>query len=985
MPSYSPNAFTLEEAHAAAATAAGFKPSRLGSRGRFSFNSRACHVGGDNPNGCWATERDGRVYFHCHKHTDGKAAWLETQRRITAHLGLPEYRVPGPSNGNGQPHQVREWTYHNPRTGESAVQVVERYDGACWREECGDRFAHKHPWLRRDEKFQQQPTDGFLLLEHAAATPKPHENAPCISPVNGKPCNVCNRCNGAAVRDRQQNGDGTGNWAVIAEGETTAEAAAAGGWRAFSYQGGSNGAGRADYSPVAGMNILIAPDHDRPGTKAALTAAIRCIEAGAHEVRVMPTDAFGRPGEDLADLGIEQRVLVIEDGWFAPLRELGPLILELATHNLEDRCIAATKRPLVAATKQEHFDDHVGQVWAGIFRREENLRQPSLYVRDGKLMYLTIGDAGDLEITEHTSDSIAILAAASVFWYLGYQQPVLVSEPEPDAEPEEWQEAAAVLDGVEGQEHGWLTREVKERKDEPTLVNYVLHTPRRHHPQRTVTSALLINLPDDLPTLDAVITHPFLNGRGDRLVTEEGYHPEERVYLQNQHPFSPVPIQQAIAELDDLFHDFPFASPAADRTNLYATIVTRISRRSYDIAPMFLFDKPKSGTGATLLANLVAVLTTGRKSERVTYCNGEMLEFEKRVAATCRAASGVVLLDNLSGVMASAMLAELLTADDSFTARDLGTSRNLTFNPRNFVIVGTANNVTMTAELANRTLPVRLNAGVERPDQRTGFRHPDVKDYLLDNLPRLRNSALSLVHHWLEQGKPPASELPQGLRRYPAWQRQTAAILEAVGLTDFAGNTVEFEDRAITDAEAAQRPFVQWWWDTHQSNPVMAKDLALVALGDPNDDDSEGMLKVKGTNDKQRRANLTKLIKTWLDQTYELDEVTVRIVAGPLYANRYPTWILQVADPSVGAFPLLPPGPEESLQGAESLQRLQTLQGLGTEPPNTVAVSGRKRACRSCGRPLLPDEQGPDCQDCRPGGPGSPGSPTDADRPGHSY
>ena len=956
MPSYPRNAFTLEEAHAAA-TAAGFKPSRLGNRGRFSFNSRACHIGGDSPNGCWSTERDGRVYFHCHKHKDGKAAWMGAQHRITANLGLPEYRLPE-AVAASRPYQAREWTYHNPRTGESAVQVVERYDGPCWQEDCADRFAHKHPWLRRDEKFQQQPTDGFLLLEHQPKALKTPENAPCISPVNGKPCNVCNRCNGAAVRDREQNGHGTGNWAVIAEGETTAEAASAGGWRAFSYQGGSNGAGRADYSPVAGMNILIAPDHDRPGTKAALTAAIRCIEAGAREVRVMPTDAFSRRGEDLADLGVEQRVLVIEDGWFAPLRELGPLILELAANNLGDRCVAATQRPLVAATKQEHFDDHVGQVWAGIFRREENLRQPSLYVRDGKLMYLATGNEGDLEIIEHTGDSIAILAAASVFWYLGYQQSVLVSEPEPDADLEQWQAAASVLDGVAGPEHGWLTREIKERRDAPGQVNHVLHTPKRHHPQRTVTSALLINLPDDLPPLDAVITHPFLNGSGDRLVTEEGYHPEERVYLQNRHPFSPVPIQQAIVELDDLFHGFPFASPAADRTNLYATIVTRICRRSYDIAPMFLFDKPKSGTGATLLANLVAVLTTGKKSERVTYCNGEMLEFEKRVAATCRAASGIVLLDNLSGVMASAMLAELLTADDSFTARDLGTSRNLTFNPRNFVIVGTANNVTMTAELANRTLPVRLNAGVERPDQRTGFRHPDVKDYLVDNLPRLRNAALSLVHHWLEQGKPPASELPQGLRRYPAWQRQTAAILEAAGLTDFAGNTVEFEDRAITDAEAAQRPFVQWWWDTHQSNPVMVKDLALVALSDPNDDDSEGMLKVKGTNDKQRRANLTKLIKTWLDQTYELESVTVRIVAGPLYANRYPTWILQVADASVGAFPLLPPEPEEPLQ------RLQTLQGSGTPAQNAVADSGRKRTCGRCGHRLLPDEAGPECEDC---------------------
>ena len=954
MPSYSSNAFTLEEAHAAA-TALGFNPTRLGNRDRFSFNSRACHVGGDNPDGCWATEKDGRVYFHCHKHKGGKDAWMGAQHRITGNLGLPEYRLPE-SVEAGRPYQVREWTYVNKLTGEEAVQVVERYDGPCSRKDCGDRFAHKHPWIRRDQKWQGWPTDGFLLLEHFAATPKTPENAEGFSPVNGQPCNPCNRRN--ALQQRTQ-GSGTGNWAVIAEGESTAEAAGACGWRAFSYQGGASGAERADYSPIAGMDVLIAPDHDRPGTKAALTAAIRCIEAGAREVRIMPTDAFHRRGEDLADLDVGQRALVIEDGWFSPVRELGPLYLELAVHNLGERCRTLTRRPLVAATKQEHFDDHVGQVWAGIFQREEDLQQPSLYVRDGKLVYLASDDQGGLEITEHTGDSIAILAASSVFWYLGYQQRALLSEPEPNADLDVWKEAAALVDGIDGEEHGWVAREVKERTDGSTQVSYVLHTPKRHHPQRTVTSALLINLPDDLPQLDAVITHPFLNGAGDRLVTEEGYHPEERVYLQNRIPFAPVAIEKAVEDLDDLFHDFPFANQTADRTNLYAAIITRICRRSYDIAPMFMFDKPKSGTGATLLANLVAVLSTGRKSERVTYCNGEMLEFEKRVAATCRAASGVVLLDNLSGVMSSAMLAELLTADDSFTARDLGTSRNMTFNPRNFVIVGTANNVIMTAELANRTLPVRLNAGVERPDQRTDFRHPDVKEHLVANLARYRNAALSLVHHWLERGKPPASELPQGLRRYPAWQRQTAAILEAAGFSDFAGNTVEFEERAITDAEAAQRPFVQWWWDTHKSNSVMTKDLALVALGDPSDDDAEGMLRVKGTNDKQRRSNLTKLIKTWLDQTYELDDATVRIVAGPMYGNRYPTFMLQVADATVGAFPLVPQ------ETREPLQELQGLQGSDTAAQKPMAVTGQKRVCACCARPLLPDEEGDTCQDCQ--------------------
>ena len=960
MPTYSRNAFTMDEAHAAA-TELGYKPTRLGNRGRFSFNSRACHVGGDNPTGCWAIERDGRVYFHCHKHKDSKTDWLEAQRRITANLGLQDYRSPAVTQNGGQPYQVREWTYRNPTTGETAVQVVERYDGACWRNDCPDRFAHKHPWLRRDEKFSGRPTDGFELLEHTPAALKPPENAECKLPTYGNPCNPCNPCNGTDVLNQRKSGDGTGNWAVIAEGETTAEAAAACGWRAFSYQGGSNGAARADYSTVDGMDILIAPDNDRPGVKASLVAAIRCLEAGAREVRIMSTDAFHRRGEDLADLDIDRRAIVIEDGWSSEARKLGPLTLELAVHNLGDRCQAATKRPLVSATKQEHFDEHVEQVWSGILQHEEGLKQPELFVKDSRLVYLTPGGEGNLTIAEHTGDSIAILAASSVFWHLGYRQSVLMPEPEPDANLDAWQRVAAVLDGIEGHEHGRVSREVRERKDEPSLVNYVLHTPKRHHPQRTVTNALLINLTDDLPQLDAVITHPFLSGTGDRLVTEEGYHPDEKLYLQNLLPFSPVPIDKAIADLDDLFHDFPFANPTADRTNLYAAIITRICRRSYAITPMFMFDKPKSGTGATLLAGLVALLTTGKQAERVTYCNGDMLEFEKRVAATCRTASGIVLLDNLSGVMASAMLAELLTADDSFSARDLGSSRNLTFNPRNFVVMGTANNVTMTAELVNRTLPVRLNAGVERPDQRTGFRHPDVKDYLLDHLTELRNSALSLVHHWLEKGRPPATELPPALRRYPAWQRQTAAILEAAGFTDFAGNAVEFEQRAVSDAEASVHPFIEWWWTNHQSNAVMTKDLAPVALGDPNDDDSEGMLRVNGNSDKQRRTNLTKLINTWLDQTYELDNVTVRVVSGPRYANRYPTWLLQTPDSRMGAFPLLDPKPEVPLQG------LQGLQGL-TMPAEKKSSESTGRTCGACGRPLLPDEIGSDCHDCRPDG-----------------
>ena len=695
MPAYPRNSFTLEDA-LAAAIARGYKPpgssrARAISRERFNFNSRACHVGGDNPGGCWATVKDGRVYFHCHKHGESKADWLEAQRRITANLGLPEYRLPPEAGSGGKAYQVREWTYHNPTTGESAVQVVERYDGPCWRKDCPDRFPHKHPWLKRDEKHAGQPTDGFLLLEHGENPengPKSPKIVGCPNASVGNPCISCVSCTRTAVLNNAASTGEIQKWCIITEGETTAEAAAVYGWRAFSFQGGSNGAGRADYSPVAGLSVLIAPDNDRPGTKAALSAAIRCIEVGAHNVQIMPTDAFQRRGEDLADLDADHRARVIESGWFAGLRLRGPLLVELAAHNLQDRCLAATWRPLIEASDREHLNEHVDQAWQGILEREERRGLPELFVKDGRLVYLQPGTETGLAITEHTRDSIAILSAASVYWHQGFASAKLTDEPQDPNAEDAWEAAAAELDAAEGVEHGRVQRlEASTRDQTPSAYRYDLRTPKKRHPQRAVTNALLINPPEDVPELEAVIPHPFLNAAGDTLVTDEGYHPSERLYLENAHRFAPMPIADAIAALDDLLVDFPFPTPA-DRTNLFAALITKICRRSYSIAPLMMIDKPKSGTGASLLSEVVALLTTGRRAMRVTYCNGEFLEFEKRVAATCRNANGIVLLDNLSGTITSNMLAELLTAEDKFMARELGSTRNMSIDPRNYVLVG---------------------------------------------------------------------------------------------------------------------------------------------------------------------------------------------------------------------------------------------------------------------------------------------------------
>ena len=126
---------------------------------------------------------------------------MEAQPRITANLGLPEYWLPGPSSGNGQPYQVRVWTYRNPTAGEDLIQVVEYYDGACWRADRADLFAHKNPRMKRNERFDGEPTNGFLLLENTITAIVPGDKGPESADQNcggiGGSCSSGSLCSGS--------------------------------------------------------------------------------------------------------------------------------------------------------------------------------------------------------------------------------------------------------------------------------------------------------------------------------------------------------------------------------------------------------------------------------------------------------------------------------------------------------------------------------------------------------------------------------------------------------------------------------------------------------------------------------------------------------------------------------------------------------------------------------------------------------------------
>ena len=107
------------------------------------------------------------------------------------------------------------------------------------------------------------------------------------------------------------NDDGNGP-VVICEGEKAAAAVARAGITGASWIGGSKRAGHADYSRLTGRHVLIWPDNDQPGVKAAQVAAEKASEWAA-SVTVLPA-LDGLDGWDAADVSAEEVRQHIEAG-----------------------------------------------------------------------------------------------------------------------------------------------------------------------------------------------------------------------------------------------------------------------------------------------------------------------------------------------------------------------------------------------------------------------------------------------------------------------------------------------------------------------------------------------------------------------------------------------------------------------------------------------------------------------------------------------
>jgi hypothetical protein len=335
-----------------------------------------------------------------------------------------------------------------------------------------------------------------------------------------------------------------------------------------------------------------------------------------------------------------------------------------------------------------------------------------------------------------------------------------------------------------------------------------------------------------IPHLTGIAHAPFVRPDGS-ICFDEGYDPPTKLYLAPSaglklftiadHP-TPVDVEKSLAVVEDAMHDFPFVS-SADRANAVAAMLTPLLRAAIDgPTPLALIDAPQPGTGKSLLAEMIAFIATGRPAP-LTAAPHEPEEWRKKITTVLANAAPIAVFDNVNNKFASDALCIALTGC-TYADRQLGTFQQINL-PVRCTWIATGNNMQPSGDLPRRCYWIRLDARTSEPHRRTGFRHPDLRNWLRANREKIIAALLIMSRFWFDQGCPPPRSR-QVMGSFEAWTNVIGGILDAAGVTGFLTNSDGKLREGDPEAESAEAWLECLGEIFHE--PFKARDVASLLL-----------------------------------------------------------------------------------------------------------------------------------------------------------
>jgi putative DNA primase/helicase len=265
--------------------------------------------------------------------------------------------------------------------------------------------------------------------------------------------------------------------------------------------------------------------------------------------------------------------------------------------------------------------------------------------------------------------------------------------------------------------------------------------------------------------------------------------------------------------------DFPFGDEASQAAAISLTILPFARELVRGPTPLYLLDKPNAGTGATTLAKALTYPFIGSEIAVKSWTSTED-ERRKQITAHLMSGGGPYFFDNLGGMIDSNVLASVLTST-VWSDRLLQTSQNVELTNHS-TWIGTGNNPRFNQQILRRIARIRLVTLVENPSERTGWRHPDLLEWIAVHRTEYVQHILTILIAWINSGKPMYSGKP--LNSYESWSNVLGGILEFIEVPGFLENLKELRTTLDPEREMT-REFIEVWWNDHAGEAKTAANF----------------------------------------------------------------------------------------------------------------------------------------------------------------
>jgi hypothetical protein len=352
----------------------------------------------------------------------------------------------------------------------------------------------------------------------------------------------------------------------------------------------------------------------------------------------------------------------------------------------------------------------------------------------------------------------------------------------------------------------------------------------------------------------------LIDNPGYDSVTKMLYQPEEglKIHVPEE------PTRQALFEAATLikypFSQFPFETEA-DRCNWFGCAFTPLLRY-LSPAPYKMVEvgARNSGSGKGFLVGMLRKLHGGTLRGSLPDKESEM---KKTITTALLGSEGIIVFDNVRGMVKSASLEALLTAE-TWSDRLLGGNVDAILpNDRLWMVTG--NNVTFGGDMARRVLKIRLDAGPE-PEKRTGFQIANPVGWMSNNRGPYLSALMTVIRSWLYAG----AQMPAATSSdsYAQWRQMVSGILQHAGLGD------EFDATSTQLGMTAEDE--EWWVFLHAlrsqfgTKPITCREIVdALKFGNDLQDAMPNALahRWNGFSDASFKSSLTKFLdykdRTW--------------------------------------------------------------------------------------------------------------------------